>query len=114
MQYRFLRIVFIGQNYNRNQLLQNAGVEKLETRCKIHLAGLMYRRSMDPVYVDNRQLVTRQFDKKVLKIPDVELTKTFKSPIYMGSSLWNALPQNIQNSDTYTKFKYLYKQYCRN
>ena len=94
MQYRFLRIVFKDRQYNRDQLFANAGIEKLDVRRKVHLVGLMYKRSMNPDYMDDRQLITRQFDKKVLKIPDVELTKTFKSPVYLGSSLWNALPQN--------------------
>ena len=85
-------------------MLEKVGVENLATRRKVHLAGLMYKRARDPEYLDNRQLPTRQFDKKVLKIPDVDLTKTFKSPIYMGSTLWNSLPQNIQDSDNYKKF----------
>ena len=111
MQYRFLRIVFMGSNYTRNLMLEKVGVETLVTRRKIHMAGLMYKRAQDPGYLDERQLPTRQFDKKVLKIPDVDLTKTFKCPLYLGSTLWNALPRNIQEANTYKKFKYLYKQY---
>ena len=111
LQYRFLRIVFKGHHYSRNLMLEKAGIVNLETSRKVHLAGLMYKRAFDPEYIDNRQLPTRQFDKKVLKIPDVDLTKTFKSPIYMGSTLWNALPRVIQNSDTYKKFKYQFKQH---
>ena len=110
MQYRFLRTVFSGANYSRNVMLQKVGLETLETRRKVHIAGLMYKRAWDPTYLDERQLPTRQFDKKVLKIPDVELTKSFKSPIYFGSTLWNALPRDIQDLDTYKDFKYQYKQ----
>ena len=94
-------------------MLEKVCIEKLEVRSKIHLAGLIYKRSQQFVYLDNRQLPTRQFDKKVLKVPDVDLTKTLKSPIYMGSTLWNALTQNIQDSDTYQKFRYQYKQYLK-
>ena len=111
MQYKFLRIVFKGQHYSKELMLEKAGVVKLDTSRKIHLVGLMYKRALDPEYLDNRQLVTRQFDKTVLKIPDVDLTKSFKSPIYLGSTLWNALPRAVQVSDTYKKFKYQYKQY---
>ena len=111
MQYRFLRIVFTDCNYSKNLMLEKAGVENLTTCRKVHLAGLMFKRAQNLEYIDERRLPTRQFDKIVLKIPDVDLTKTFKSPIYMGSSLWNALPQNIQDSENYKKFKYLYKQY---
>ena len=63
--------------------------------------GLVYRRVQNHVYLDNRRLPARQFDKKVLNISDVELTKTIKSPIYFGSSLWNALPHDDQDSKTY-------------
>ena len=71
----------------------------------------MYKRSRKPEYIDNRNLSTRQFDKIVLKIPDVILTKTFQSPIYKGSQIWNNLPQEVQNSETLTKFKYQYKEH---
>ena len=113
MQHRLLRIVFKGSDYDSKCMLDKVGVEKLELRRQIHMAGLMYKRAQFPEYLDNRQLPTRQFDKKVLKIPDVDLTKTFKSPIYLGSTLWNALPIEIQSSDSYKKFKYQCKQYLR-
>ena len=77
------------------------------------MSGLMYKRAQNPGYIDDRQLPTRQFDKKVLKIPDVELTKSFKSPFYKASTLWNSLPRGIQDSDTYKQFKYQYKQYLK-
>ena len=111
MQHRFLRIVFAGMNYSRKVMLEKVGIENLETRRRLHLVGLMYNRSKVSEYLDERQLPTRQFDKKVLKIPDVDLSKTFQSPVYLGSTLWNALPREIQNTDTYKQFKYLYKQY---
>ena len=106
MEYRFLRIVFASANYTRNEMLDKAGVETLNIRRKIHMAGLMYKRAGDPAYLDKRPLPTRQFDKKVLKIPEVDLTKTFKSPIYLGSTLWNALPRDIKDSEMYKQFKY--------
>ena len=37
--------------------------------------------------------------------------KHFKSPIYNGSTLWNSLRRNIQDSDTYKQFKFRFKQY---
>ena len=106
MQNRLLKIVFRGSDYSTDIMREKTGIEKLEIRRQIHMAGLMYKRAEFPEYLDNRQLPTRQFDKKVLKIPDVELTKTFKSPIYLGSTLWNAIPGEIQVSDSYTKVKY--------
>ena len=77
------------------------------------MMGLMYNRAKNPEYLDDRQLPTRQFDKIVLKVPDVELTKTCNSPIYKGSSLWNSLPRNVQVSENYKQFKFHYKQYLK-
>ena len=111
MQKRFLRIVFRNDNINTEEMHARVGVGKLQFRRNLHLCGQMYRRSRNPDYIDNRNLPTRQFDKIVLKIPDVILTKTFQFPIFKGSQLWNTLPQEIQNCDTYTKFKYQYKEH---
>ena len=41
MQYRILRIVFKGVNFSKNEMLLRVGVESLEVRRKVHLAGLM-------------------------------------------------------------------------
>ena len=70
-----------------DEMHRRIGVGKLDFRRDLHLCGLMYRRSRVEDYIDNRELLTRQFDKIVLKIPDVNLTSTFKSSIYKGSQL---------------------------
>ena len=64
-------------------------------------------------YIDARNLPTRQFDKLVLKTPDVVLTKTFNIPSFKGSNLWNDLPRFIQQSPTYKEFKYRYRGQLR-
>ena len=110
MQNRFLRIIFRNENLHTEEMHARVNVGKLYSRRELHLCGQMYKRSRIPKYIDNRGLATRQFDKIVLKIPDVTLTKTFKSPIYKGSQLWNALPHYIQNCSTYKDFKYQYKK----
>ena len=61
--------------------------------------------------VVNGNLRTRQFDKLVLRVFDVRLYKTMKAPIYAGAKLWNELPQNVQESPTYTEFKWRVKMY---
>ena len=58
-----------------DEMHDNIGVGKLSDRRDLHLCGLMYKRSKDVDYVDARNLPTRQFDKLVLKIPDVVLKK---------------------------------------
>ena len=110
MQNRFLRIVFRNENINTEEKNNRIGVGKLQFKRKLHSCGLMYRHSKNLNYIDNRNLATRQFDKTVLKTPDVILTKTFQSPIYKGSQIWKTLPQEIQNFETYTKCKYQYKE----
>ena len=111
MQNRFLRIVFRNENICTEEMHERIGTGKLDYRRDLHLCGQMYRRSRVPKYIDQRELPTRQFDRIVLKIPDVILTKAFKSPIYNGSQMWNALPQHVQNCETYKDFKYQYKQH---
>ena len=85
------------------------GTGKLRYCRNLHLCGLMYRRSQDDYYIDKRELPTRQFDKIVMKVPEVVLTKSFNSCIFKGSNLWNALPHNVQISPTYKEFKYRFK-----
>ena len=92
-----------------DEMHDNIGVGKLSDRRDLHLCGLMYKRSKDVDYVDARNLPTRQFDKLVLKIPDVVLTKTFK-----GSTLWNGLPIEIQHCPTYKEFKFRYRNRIQN
>ena len=58
------RIVFRGKDFTKNEMITKGGVENLDDRRKVHLLGLMYNRIQLPKYIDNRQLPTRQFDKK--------------------------------------------------
>ena len=109
VQNRFLRIVFNQGNMSTDEMHTVMGTGKLKTRRDLHLCGLMYKRSKQKEYIDNRNLPTRQFDKLVLKIPDVTLTKSFSMPSYKGPTLWNNLPRAVQLSPTYKEFKYRFK-----
>ena len=55
-------------------------IGKLKARRDLHLCGQMYKPAQKDEYVDKRELLTRQFDKIVLKVPDVSLTKSFQVP----------------------------------
>ena len=88
---------------------ERMGIGKLRTQRDLHLCGVMYNRTLKDEYVDNRELPNRPFDKIVLKVPDVLLTKSFSTPMFKGSNLWNTLPREIQMSPTYKEFKYRYK-----
>ena len=69
MQSRFLRIVFAGSNYSRSDMLTKTGIMDLLKMCRVHLVGLMFKRSKQPEYIDERPIPTCQFDKIVLKNP---------------------------------------------
>ena len=56
MQNRFLRIVFRNVNINTQEMHNRIGVGKFQFRRKLHLCGLMYRRSRNPECIDNRNL----------------------------------------------------------
>ena len=112
-----------GDGKQTMEVRQNQGFSNLSPRTErltlrachlssrdLHLCGQMYKRSKCAEYIDNRELPVRQFDKIVLRVPDVVLTKTFNSSIYKGASMWNALPLNVQASKTYKEFEYRYKQ----
>ena len=110
IQNRFLRIVYRNMNMTTEEMFVHMDIGKLRVRQRLHLCGQMYKRAQKNEYVDNRDLPTRQFDKIVLRVPDVLLTKSFQTPIYKGAHLWNALPREVQISPTYKEFKYRYKR----
>ena len=56
--------VYKGHQNSRNQMFVKAGVIKLETSRKINLASLLYKRALDPDYLDKRQLVTNLIKQK--------------------------------------------------
>ena len=120
MQNRFLRIVYNQVNMSTEDMHANICVGKLREQRELHLCGLMYKRSKDIDYIDARNLPTRQFDKVMLKTPDVVLSKSFNIPMFKGSNLWNNLTifsnaQHIKNSSTDIEADEeitLHKTYC--
>ena len=108
MLIRFLRIVYNDENMGTDDMHMRLGIGKLRPRRDMHLCGLTYRRSQCEEYLDVRELPTRQFDKIVLKVPNVILTKSFNTPLYKGANMWNRLPKNVHISPTYKEFKYRY------
>ena len=91
LQNRTLRCVYNYHPMHVQEMRTMAKLPSLFDRRKLHLLGLMYKRSSMTEYLDNRRLHTRQFDQIVLKIPDIRLTRTTKCPIrYPGC--WNIPP----------------------
>ena len=87
LQNRFLRIVYYGMDMTSDEMCQNMGKGKLKERRDLHLCVFMYRRSKCEEYIDDRKLPSRQFDKMVMKVPELALTKSFDIPGFKGSKL---------------------------
>ena len=84
-----------------------ASVNILEDRRSTHfdiividLLNMMFKRSMDEEYVDNRNMITRRHDGVILKIPIPNKESFKKSVIFRGGSLRNSLLLVITSGST--------------
>ena len=101
-----LRTVFRGKILSVAQMHDQAKVNYLSERRNLHLLNLMYDRSLESEYIDNRPRITRQGDATLLNVPHPKTRKLEAAPIYMGSVKWNELPPRVRKSDTKIHFKY--------
>ena len=108
-----LRIVYNDRvpRLDEQELHQEAGLTLLKFRRILHMLGLMYHRSKNDLFVDKRDIHTRQFDKIKLKVIHPNVKKAFKSPNYLGAQLWDMLPRDTQIEPTFNLFKYKVKQH---
>ena len=102
--------MYVNQSNQNDQLMhqlmhQNANLAFLHKRRNSHLLNFMYKRQLNKDYVDNRTLPTRPYQATKFTVPDYNLTQFKNSIIYKGSTMWNELPTEIKNIDTYTLFK---------
>ena len=65
----------------------------------------MYKRQVNEEYVDGRNLPTRAYQATKFLVPEYNITQFKSSTLYKGSTLWNELPTEIKNIDTYITFK---------
>ena len=92
-----------------------SSLQNLEQRWKSQLLKIMYHQSKNEqnIKVPNRH--TRGADKVVFNVPTRCSRKYLKSPFYVGTQLWNSLPETSQRSDNLLKFEKkispLYKLY---
>ena len=77
----------------------------------MHLANIMYHRSKKDVYLDKRDLPTRQFAKIKFKVITPNVKSAFKSPNYFGAQIWDLLPLDTQSAPYYNIFKYKIKRH---
>ena len=113
IQNRGLRIVYCNVNPKLDEegLHNRANLTKLQQRRTLHLLSLMYKRSKLDLYLDKRDIPTRQFDKVKFKVINPVVKKAFKSPNYLGSQLWDKLPRDTQLAPTFNIFKMWVKKH---
>ena len=69
------------------------------------MLNFMYKRQSMGEYIDKRNLATRAYNATKFIIPNYQITHFKTSLLYKGSQLWNQLPTEIKNIDTYSGFK---------
>ena len=69
------------------------------------MLNFMYKRQGEDEYVDKRSLATRAYRATKFIIPNYQVAHFKTSLLYKGSSLWNNLPIDVKNIDTYSAFK---------
>ena len=56
-------------------------------------------------YLDKIDLATRAFTASKVLVPNYQLTHFKDSLLYKGSKLWNELPTEVKQIDSYLGFK---------
>ena len=112
---RFAKNVRIKDIISRTELHREAKQLSLEQRREKQLLTLMYKLSKKGILCKVTDRVTRQQEKYVFKT-DTRIGRRYeKSPYYLGTILWNNLPQETQFGDNILDFKNrilpLYKTY---
>ena len=77
----------------------------LARRRHMHLLNCAFNRSSQPRYVDNRDLLTRAHDKKLLLCPKPNTELMKKSVLYNAAKHWNNLRLDEQQASHYSSFK---------
>ena len=111
MQNRALRLVFMGRVLSVEEMHDLAKVQYLEQRREAHLMGLMFNRTRESGYRDDRARITRQGDAVLLKVPKANTTKFMNSPVFKGSTMWNQLPVEVRQAETRYAVKILHKRH---
>ena len=89
-----------------NILLTSADVAHLGRRREAHILNNMYKNKEKEELLDIKNVNTRSRVAPLFKtvIPSCEKYKMF-SALYHGAILWNVLPVNIRNIDSFDSFK---------
>ena len=98
---------------DKNDISNIAGVNKLHDRAESHLLKLMYKRAQNEKYLDVDHGRTRLYDGPVLTVPFPNNETFKKSILFRGASLWNKLPADERNIQSFECFKTMLKKKLR-
>ena len=110
LQTRALRICTYGYHIDEDILHSDSKIAKLTKRRMAHLCNFMFRKKYDPTLIDDRDIQTRQRDAPVFKTIIPKCEKYKHRVYYNGAVLWNSLPPETRNIDSYNSFKSHQKQ----
>ena len=97
-------IMPFAQRDSTEVLHRNAKIYRLYHRRKLHLLSFAYKLSHIDLYVDKRDIHTRQHVGKLFLIPKSEHYSYVQNPIYRAMCEWNQLPVEVRNSKSKTTF----------
>ena len=83
----------------------NARIDMLKRRRDNHLLYIMYDLCQNAEYKKPVTRITRNVNCNIFYTKIVNYTVYEKSPYYIGATLWNGLPQEIQDQRTKNSFK---------
>ena len=87
------------------ELHSKCKMNSLEQRMRIQLLWLMYMLSKDESFLKVPNRITRRVDRIVFNVPNRILPVYERSPYYVGTKLWNDLPNHVQELDNVFAFK---------
>ena len=116
LQNRATRIItFSKPNDNVARIKKNLRIKTLEERRHTQLLCLMYQRSRLPKYQHTPARLTRRTATKYTMLVPRPKTNLLKcSPAYISAVAWNALENDLKNSETLEIFKYKLKNQTSN
>ena len=97
-------------NQDEKDMHLSANLALLEKRREAHILNFMYKRKEFDIYLDDRHLPTRAYQAPKFTVPKFNNKQFTNSLLYKGSQLWNQLPNEIKNIDSYLAFKNTTKQ----
>ena len=65
----------------------------------------MFKRQDIDMYLDKRDLSTRAHQYTKFLVPIFQLTQFKNSILYKGANMWNSLPNDLKQIDTFSAFK---------